>query len=153
MRYIPGSDFYESERKYFKDLDVSNVAKIIPGDGAFSSYDLSYHSKIIVSAFSTLAFEMFGGGKKVLFGTSKNDFELARLWKAVKNFEKLPSYVLLDDLTLDGVAVKLRTLIDMDNKKYLTDTESTSVYYMNHRNGLYLDDLVKKKINEYLVKH
>ena len=152
-RGISGSDLYESERKYYKDLDVHDVAKIIPRNGVFGSYDLSYHSEIIVNTMSTLGFEMFGGGKKVLFGASKNDFELARLWKAVKNFEKLPSYVLLDDLTLDGVAVKLRALIDMDNKKYLTDTETASVYYMNHRNGLYLDDLVKKKINEYLVKH
>jgi len=33
----------------------------------------------------------------------------------------------------------------------LNDTVSASVYYMNHRNGIYADDIVKKKIASYLT--
>ena len=151
MRSKLDSEIYESERKYFKDLNVNNVAKLIPNNDKFGSYDLAYHSEIIVCTLTSLGFEMFGSGKKVLFGASGNDFYLARKWKAVKNFEKLPSYVLLDELTLEGVSVKLRELLVMDNEKYLNDTVSASVYYMNHRNGIYADDIVKKKIASYLT--
>ena len=150
-RGIPGSNTFEAEESYYKNLDVNNVAKIKPRDGVFVSYHLCSHSEIVVNTISTLGFEFFGAGKKVLFGASENNFQLAKIWKSIKNFERMPSFVLLEELTPDGVAVKLKFLMDMDNTQYLNDTETISAYYMNHRNGLHAYKVVKSNINDYLV--
>jgi surface carbohydrate biosynthesis protein len=150
-RGTPGSNMYEAEESYFKSLDVNNVLKIKPRDGVFGSYHLCSHSEIVVNSLSSLGLEFFGAGKKVLFGASENNFRLAKIWKSKKNFERMPSFVLLEELTPAGVAVKLKFLMDMEDTQYLDDTEIISTYYMNHRNDLYAYKAVKSNINDYLA--
>jgi len=151
-RGAPGSNIYEAEESYYKSLDVNNVAKIKPRNGAFGSYQLCSDSEIVVNMLSSLGFEFFGAGKKVLFGASGNNFQIVKIWKSMKNFERMPNFVLLEEFTPAGVAVKLKFLMDMENTQYLDDTEIISTYYMNHRNDLYAYKAVKSNINDYLVK-
>ena len=54
--------------------------------------------------------------------------------------------------SFDGVDVKLSYLLDMNNTEYLIETEAASLFYMNHRNEPYAHDIVKKEIEEFLVK-
>ena len=66
MRFNRMDAEYNNERTFF--LNLSKNSNLIENDRSnFSSYKLAFSSSIIVAMDSTLAFEMFGSGKRVLF--------------------------------------------------------------------------------------
>ena len=69
FRPQPSIEAEKSERKYFESYfnKNSNVFYRINEGGKFSSYDLLMKSKVILTHYSTLAFEAFAFKKKVLF--------------------------------------------------------------------------------------
>ena len=110
----------------------------------------SENSEVVIDVFSTLGMEMFGAGKKVLFAASANNFNLAKVWSAVKHYDALPSCVLLEELSYKGVEVKLKRLLEINIADYLIETDEAAKYYMNHRNGVYADDIVRSMITMHL---
>ena len=117
---------------------------------SYGSYKTANSAKIIVSTYTTLGFEVFGSGKKVLFGASANNFELAEEYDAKWNFEDLPSLVLLEELTVDDISKKLKNLLYMDQKEYLLETKESSSYYMNNSIECPPHEVIKKRISSYL---
>ena len=144
-------------KNYFKEIDHLNsldsnaIAKIIPNNmSSLSGYKTAAKSNIVISANSTLAFEIFGEGNKVLFTASANDFSLANLWDAYENFNKLPSMNLLEKLSFEEIENKLKFLIDIDEEEYIEKTEKSRQYYMNNINTIPTHEVIQTKITEFL---
>jgi surface carbohydrate biosynthesis protein len=151
MRSDQSSKEFRPEYEYFKKMDSDNIVKMIPNNKtSYGSYKTANSAKIIVSTYSTLGFEVFGSGKKVLFGASANNFELVKAFDAKWGFENLPSLVLLEELTVDDISKKLKNLLYMDQKEYLLETKESSSYYMNNSIECPPHEVIKKRISSYL---
>jgi len=151
MRNETTSLSYSSEFNHLSAIDTEGFAKIIPNNfGTSEGYNVSTQSNILVSVQSTLGFEMFGAGNKVLFGASINNFTHAHYWDAFDNFNKLPRMNQLDDFSVNSMLSKLNFLIDIDINEYLEQTANTRKYYMNHCDKLSTHELIKNKMLEFL---
>ena len=128
-----------------------SIAKLIPNNfSKFEGYKTASQSNIVIAVNSTLALEMFGAGRKVLFCASANNFEFAHFWDAFDNFNKFPNINLLDNFSFDSIRSKLNFLIDMDTNEYIEKTESARKYYMNHLDTKATHELIENKITEFL---
>ena len=62
-------DNYERELSYYNSNKEHPNIKFVENDRInYSTYNLGFTSKIIIGLWSTLAFEMFGAGRRTLFG-------------------------------------------------------------------------------------
>ena len=151
MRYETKSPSYSAEFNHLSAIDSEGYAKIIPNDFAISAgYNVSTQSNILVTVQSTLGYEMFGAGRRVLFGGSINNYNQAHYWDAFDNFNKLPSMNQLDNFSVNSMISKLNFLIDIDNNEYLEQTANARKNYMNHFDTLSTHELIKIKMLEFL---
>jgi surface carbohydrate biosynthesis protein len=96
----------------------------------YSSYRVGYEALVVVTVDSTLGFELFGSGKKVLFfGTTISD-EFSEKENIDYLFRKMPDIVLLDNLTQQDFNNKMNALVNMGDEEYLRQTEAARKYYM-----------------------
>jgi len=116
-----------NEVEFFNNVgDVELIERL-----DFSSYNTGHNSSIVISNISTIGYELFGAGKKVLFCgmTAANDIFLEE--KGINYImRKLPSIVLLSDLSQSEFNSKIRSLISMSNDEYLSLTKEAREYYM-----------------------
>jgi surface carbohydrate biosynthesis protein len=151
MRSEKSSEAYRLECEYFKEMDPDNIVKMIPNNKiSYRSYNTVNSAKVVFCTLSTLGFEIFGAGKKVLFGASANNFDLAEEYDAKWNFEDLPSLVLLDELKMGDISKKLKKLLYMEQKDYLLAIKESSRYYMNTTLESPPHKVIKKRISSYL---
>jgi len=151
MRSEKSSEAYHLEYEYFKEMDPDNIVKMIPNNRkAGGSYNTANSAKVVYCTFSTLGYEMFGAGKKVLFGASADNFYLAEEYNAKWNFENLPSLVLLSELKMDNISKKLKKLLYMEQEDYLFATKESSKYYMNNTLESPPHEVIKKRIFSHL---
>lgn len=137
-----------SEFEYYKSLDVNGSAKFIANDKKeLSSYIAAEDSRVMVALLSSLAFELFGSGEKVLFGSSAQK-DLIDEFGLSMNFEKMPEMVLLDSFDSDSVYTKLIALLEMDVDKYLDSTENARSYYMKTQE-VYVHEQIQDRILEH----
>ena len=140
------------EINYFSEIDTERIAELIPNNYPFFvAYRVSSNSNVIVSGNSTLAFEMFGAGKKTLFGASAYNFSLARKWDLLGNFNKFPDMNLLDDFNDDSLYQKINFLLKIDDNDYLNQTKKARIQYMNHVDKKPVDELIENRINDFLL--
>ena len=152
MRYNAKSKQYIDECNFYNEIDTNSLAKLIPNnDINFQGYKTASESRVLISVNSTLAFEMFGSGSKVLFGASSNKFELAYLWDSYESFNKLPKFNLLDNNNEDSIYKKLIFLMELDKDDYLAKTKLARKYYMNYSDTNLARKLIKNKIEEILL--
>ena len=143
---------YIDELNYYSEIDIHGIANLIPNNTSnFESYITASKANVVINVISTLGFEMFGAGKKVLFGASANNFAFAISWDTLGNFNKLPDMTLLNDFNVDSMYQKLNYLIWMDNDEYINKTESARKYYMNNIDTKSADELIKDKISDFLL--
>ena len=151
MRYEEQNPHYALEFNQLSAIDTEGIAKLIPNNFAISEgYNVSFQSNILISIYSTLGYEMFGAGKKVLFGASIDNFAFAHVMDSLDNFNQLPSMNLLDSHGVDALRSKLSFLIDMDHREYLNQTAYARKYYMNHFETIATHELIKNKMAEFL---
>jgi surface carbohydrate biosynthesis protein len=149
LRSEDSTESYKSEVSHLRKIDTQGVAKLIPNNRAtLKSYKTIESSKILITVHSTLGFEFFGAGKKVLFGASAIDFTLAKFWDAVGNFNNFPALNLLDDLTTESILNKLNTLMAIEDKEYIKKTKNARQYYMNYKADNSVSMLIEKKISK-----
>jgi len=153
MRYEPSSPSYELELNLLKKIDTNLEVQLIPNNlENFEGYNTCSKSKLIVAVSSTLAYEMFGAGSKVLFCASANNFCLAHSWDSYESLNKLPSMNLLDYFDVDSMSYKMNFLLAMKDNEYINKTKSSRKYYMNQNNTEPKHELIKTKITEFLSK-
>ena len=137
-----------NEIEFFNNIgDVELIKK-----SDFSSYNAGYNSSIVISNISTIGYELFGAGKKVLFCgmTASNDIFLEE--KGINYMmRKLPDIVLLRSLSQSEFNSKMRSLINMSNEEYLSLTKEARKYYMKCEKK-YTHEVVSEFIADFMQK-
>ena len=126
-------DNMEQQRKYFFEAaQTTEINFFSSKNDELASYRPTYEGDIIVHFLSTLGFEVFGYGKKVLccigLGGGKPFIEEYGVQELI---EELPSEVLLSENKEDLVNDMINRLIDMPNLTYETLTKNARNYYMS----------------------
>lgn len=125
---------FDNEINYFKgSVDCSNVCFHPKVQESFSSYNVCINAEVLVAVDSTLGFEMFGYGKKILFCGAMNDSFMS-VRGSFGLFEKMPKFVLLKEEggEQESLNWKLSNLLTMSDKEYLDATKSARSYYMSN---------------------
>ena len=136
MAYRESDVNFDNEMKYYKDaVDCSDVyfSPNIPEE--FTSYKICANSEILVTMDSTLGFEMFGYGKKVLFCGAISDNYL-NIRGSAGLFEKIPDFIILKEGAEGKRALlseKFLNLVTITNEDYNVATKSARLFYMNTR--------------------
>ena len=130
MRCEINSEAYEYELKFYKDFFGSNAEYFANDRLNMSSYQLGMDAELIVGFHSTLLFELFGVGKKVLFCGSAST-ELSGGWNDQDQFKFLPNEVLLNQWSYEEFKEKAYALLEMSSRSFLDKTEEPKKHYMN----------------------
>ena len=121
---------YDHELTYYQDIiDSKNITFQENTKNDLTSYQVGVDSRVIVSVISTLGFELFGCGVRVLFCGIANS-NLTKKFGLGNSFRKIPECVLLNDLTQESFNAKMDALLRMDNKEYLSLTQEARSYYV-----------------------
>ncbi|MBC8393432.1 MAG: hypothetical protein H8E17_12805, partial [Deltaproteobacteria bacterium] len=136
-----------NELDYFKGSNLHSQIKFIPNNRAsFNSYKIGFSSKLIIALWSTLSIELFGAGKRAIFGgllyTPRKDIY-------TKLFENMPSDVLLYEQDEDHIRKKIDSLLKMTDEQYLEKTAFARNYYMRCERP-YPHEMIKKRIADHL---
>lgn len=133
-----GSDL---EKKYFqKNLKNINPVFINSNELEGSSYKAAFNSKIILTHYSTLGFELLGFKKKVLF-FQPYEFKHAPIPSRVEWKVTCPEYKVFED--------KLNNLLNIEPSLYEESIQEDAKYYNNMESNLIenLKSLLDKQIN------
>ncbi len=124
---------YKHEVQFFKSaFDISkSFIYFIPNEKSLlKSYETAYSSEAIVSINSTLCFEMFGCGKKVLFCLLSDLYSDKSSFYITKLLEKMPDEVILSSPDSQSFAEKMDSLLSMGDEEYLSLTREARNYFM-----------------------
>jgi len=131
MRSELNSKCYKHERTFFKEFFHNcNVVYFANKYNTMLSYQIGMDADIIVGLHSTLLYELFGVGKRViLFG--QVDQELVDMLGCRSRFDFMPKECLLDSWSSDEFGNKMKLLIEMSDDYFLNKTKDERRYYMN----------------------
>jgi surface carbohydrate biosynthesis protein len=139
---------YQHEIQFYTDIIESDSIEFVANSSeAFSSYKLGAESRACVVMDSTLGFELFGFGSKILFFGCA-DVEFQEEWGVVGNFRKMPQEVLLSKYEQDEFDSKMNTLLSLEQSKYEELSKVARKYYMNCTD-VYPHEAIKKHIEEH----
>ena len=97
--------------------------------GAPAIYKLGIESEVVVAIDSTLGYELFGYGCKLLFCVGADKDFLAR-WGSTGNVSTMPKLVLIEQLNSNHFEEKMDKLFFIKYQQYLTITKYARSYYM-----------------------
>jgi surface carbohydrate biosynthesis protein len=152
------SESYTQEKLFLSnDINMTDVSLIERTE--FSSYKSGHEALVTITMISTLGFELFGLGKKVLFCAMVIGDEFSHKEDVSFGLHKMPDFILLKNLTQDEFCKKINVLVDMDNKEYLRRTKEAREYYMknyktppHHKVRDYIVNFLEKSTNNSNVQ-
>ena len=148
MRSNRTNEIFYDETKFFNDIGHAELIERTD----FSSYQTGYDSSIIISTLSTLGYELFCTGKKVLFcGLTASNDGFSEKQGINYLMHKLPHIVLLSGLTQLEFSDKITSLVNMNHEEYLSQTQDARGYYMKH-NNIYPHEAISKFIDNFINK-
>ena len=147
MTYEISSENYDVELDYYRaGIDYSHIQFLPNNLTSFDSYHNGFSSKLVIALWSTLSIELFGAGKRTIFGgilhTQQKDIY-------TKLFENMPSEVLLYEQDEDHIGEKIEALLNMTDNEYLEKTAFARDYYMRCERP-YPHEMIRKRIAEHL---
>ncbi len=140
---------YQNELIFFKNIFGSNGAIYNANDRVnMSSYQKGMCSDLVVAFDSTLLWELFGVGKKILYCGSV-DKDLANMYYGSENQGiALPNETILNSWDYDKFKRTINTLLEMNDGDFIQKTLKSRKHYMNF-NGNYahqvVHDIIKSK--------
>ena len=143
---------YESELNFFRSLGKnSNVFLEAKKDKEIklSSYKLAIESDLTVGMDSSLMMEVFGIKQKVLWGVSAQQGLMSQLGIEMYK-EKLPSEVMLKNLTQSGFNKSMDTLLQMTDEQYSSLTKNARKYFMNIK-APYPHKIISRDIEAFIT--
>jgi surface carbohydrate biosynthesis protein len=141
----------DDKEAYFftNNIDAKNVELI--NNVNFSSYKHGINSQIVVTMDSTLGFELFGLGCKVLFCAAIVGDEFPHKKNIDIILSKIPQFILLKSCKQEEFNSKINALINMDNEEYLSLTKAAREYYMKCEKK-YPHEVVSEFIADFMQK-
>jgi len=142
------------ETEYFRELAAGKQIDFIASDrnlNPFNSYYGAMSSRLIVCDHSTLGFELFGIGYRVLFGSSISP-EMLSMTGIEDYFAELPTLVKLEATSQGIFNSKAQHLLEMGNNEYskLTANAGTSLVAMPHQSSP--QELVQNTLRPMLLQ-
>ncbi len=136
MRSEIKSKYHQNELKFLRSTFGHDGATCSANDRInMSSYQQGMDSDLIICFNSTLLFELFGAGKKILC-CGDIDNEISGMYSDENQYKDLPNEILLNSLHYDEFKRKVSTLLEMDCNSYINNIKDARKYYMN-LNGEY----------------
>ena len=122
------------QEKYFVEAAGTVDLMFLRGlDDLLDSYKHAYSAKLVVNFLSTLGYEVFGAGKRVLFSVGLGGGEMfISEWGVRELVEELPSHVVLLDDHEDQIPRMISQLREMSNEEYESSTQKAREYYMGY---------------------
>jgi len=114
---------------FYKGIIDDGVCEYVSRHDRFGSYKTCFMSDVVISIDSTLAFEMFGAGKKVLF-FGLSDEKWTKMRETEMLFSNVPPELLLYDCEYNSFRDKLMSLINMSMDDYRDLTKGSRNYCM-----------------------
>jgi surface carbohydrate biosynthesis protein len=142
------------EEEYFSSLSDGYPFTLISGnklDREFATYEGAFTSELVVNLCSTLGYEAFGAGRKVLFGSGYRA-DLLEDWGAVQYYERLPDQVSLQDDTLLEFSQKADALRTMDSAIYKAITQDAATHYMTLPHNQFPHDVIRERLASHLAQ-
>ena len=139
MKYEKNMKNYVNEFDYYNNIS-GNVLCIANNHKLQGSYKLAYSSNMIITLNSTLGFEMFGVGKKVLFCDFDPQLKYNDIDQSI--YSNLPAISLLQSSAPEIINDKLCLLWNMSDEDYKDKTYYSRDYYMKN-NVDYTYDTIK----------
>jgi surface carbohydrate biosynthesis protein len=147
MRHELDSESYQSELEFLKKFfDGDNIAFHANERENMASYQIGLDSDLIVAFHSTLLFELFGMGKKVLL-CGRVDQDLVDMIGCRGLFKSMPNECLLDSWIPDEFSKQVRSLIEMDDENFSIKSKDARKYYMNF-GGEYPHQIIHNAIQD-----
>tara|TARA_B100000029_G_scaffold515870_1_gene625127 strand:- start:3850 stop:5031 length:1182 start_codon:yes stop_codon:yes gene_type:complete len=145
-------DNMELQKKYFFEAAQSSQLNFFSSrTNELASYSPTYVGDIVVHFFSTLGFEVFGYGKKVLccigLGGGKQFIDEFGVQELI---ESLPSEVLLSANKEHLIGDMINKLIDMPSPTYESLTKKARNYYMSMEEGQKTHESIKLDLAKIL---
>ena len=142
-----------AEEKYFSTIAGTVPFKFIPadkGDHELDSYLAGLASGLVIHPASTLGFELFAAGKKVLFGASA-DSTLIQQWGIQHYFDALPDLVKLKTPTSDAFIKRCDQIRAMPDNQYREITQTAASTIVSMPNNGHPHETVKQLIYSLLA--
>jgi hypothetical protein len=146
------SSLQDMERDYFSSIAQSTAFEFTRSDKdrhEFDSYLKGLASDLIVHPLSTLGFELFSVGKKVLFGANA-DVALVRDLGIKQYFDALPNLVKLQTDSARTFNQTCDLIRGMPISEYLDTTRSHARAIVSMPEGEYPHNIVRQLISSYL---
>ena len=141
------------EEQYFADLADGYPFFLVLGDKAdyeFETYQAAMNSRLIINLCSTLGYEAFGIGKKVLFGSGYR-MDLLEDWGATQYYDMLPPLTCVQDDSLRGFSSRATALLALDDDNYKAVTHRAADYYMAMPENEYPHEVIRRRLENYLI--
>ncbi len=147
MRNHISSKSYQDELNFYQEAFDEGVMEICQRDRlTMSSYQVGMDSELIIAFHSTLLFELFGAGKKILcYGNVDKEFR--DMLDCHYLFDEMPNEFLLDNWDYSEFENKTNLLLNMDNYEFSSKAKNAKKYYMNF-NGDYPHQIIYDMIQD-----
>ncbi len=152
MRNELDSEGYQKELNFFKEFfDCCDVIFYTNEHKKMSSYQIGVDSDVIIAFHSTLIYELFGMGKRVLL-YGKVDQDLVDMLGCKSRFNIMPNECLLNSWNYGEFEKKVNSLMEMGDNEFLNKTEDARKYYMDF-GASYPHDVISNYISNFLEKN
>ncbi len=138
---------YERELDYYRpEGEYSNIKFVANDRMDYTSYNTGFASRLVTSLWSTLSFELFGAGQRLLFSGLLHQLDKLYYKKLLEN---MPSDVLLYEMDEKHIHEKIEALLNMTDNEYLEKAAFARDYYMRCERP-YPHEMIKKRIAGHL---
>ena len=120
------------------------------GDHELDPYLAGLASSLVIHPASTLGFELFAAGKKVLFGASA-DSALIHQWGIQHYFDALPDLVKLEFQTSEAFFKHCDQIRAMPDTQYREVTQTAAATIVSMPNNGHPHETVKQLIDSFLA--
>ena len=140
-------EHFSEEENYFKKLSGGKPFTLTSTvKNTYNSYSVALSANLLVALDSTLAYEMFSIGEKVLFGQGISNILLKERWHHI---EYLPEEVVLTSRSYDHFREKINSLRNLSKDEYESSTREKGSIYVNQQ----VSCPPHKTINDEIRKH
>ena len=152
MSYDENHPYYKEELSQLKATLSESCLKntmFFPNEtNELRSYQIAHQAKLVIAVDSTLSFEMFGMGMRVLFGGSA-DKTFEKEFGLNVIFDKIPCINKVSSFEDHIISAEIDGVLSIDDSLYYSETREARRYFMNFSDDE-SSELIKKHINEEL---
>ena len=152
LRYTEGSKLNHKEKQFYNSIIDSSSDLFTNNIHDLGSYKFCEKSNIIVTFASTLGYELYGYGKKVIFLGLLDTFTSETNNIFSESFEKLPEFIKVNSSELSKLNEKITYLDNLSESEYLDLTKVSRKYYMHYQEKK-AHEIVKSDIAKFLDIH